>query len=229
MVKLMERLVLQSSSSTPAFPSLEFCVSGSAARDEAERFVAGVFQISYGAQLTEFMPLLVSFRQSGHLTSALGLRSALGSRLFCEKYLDEPAETQVQKVFGRRVPRDRILEMGNLVASDPGHAALLYTLVGFAMYAAGIDYVLFTANRAVRISLRRSRLTSVPIAAADRQRLKNHKDDWGSYYNGKPMVMLGDVRSAMESCTANPLVGSVLGFYQPTINELVAAIQSKLK
>ncbi len=229
MVRLIEQLALQPAASAPELPSLEFHVPGSTARDEAQRYVAGIFQITYGAKLSEFMPLLACLRQGDHITSALGLRNAAGSELFCENYLDKPAESHVRDVFGCRVQRERILEMGNLAASNPGHAALLYTLVGFAMYTAGVDYVLFTANRAVRISLKRSGLASVPIAAADRRRLNERSEDWGSYYNGAPMVMLGDVRAAMERCTANPLVESVLTSYQANINELVEKIQSTRK
>lgn len=229
MMRLVENLALRPPAARPEAPALAFSLHDGAAREGVQRYIAGVFQISYGARVNAFMPLLVSLRENDHLTAALGLRSAASGGLFCEQYLDEPVEDHVQRVFGRRVQRDRILEMGNLVASNPGHAALLYTLVGSAMYQAGVDYLLFTANRAVRISLKRSGLDSVPIATADRSRLGATADDWGSYYNGDPRVMLGDVRAAMLRCTANPLVGAVLRLYQDTINELVEAIQLHLK
>ncbi len=231
MMRLAENIAACTPSAQPTIPSLEYNACGSNARDEVQRYIAGVFQMSYGAQVTEFMPLLVSLREQekGHLTSALGLRGAAGNRLFCEQYLDDPVETHVQAIFGRQVQRGRILEMGNLVASNPGHAALLYTLVGAAMYEAGMDYLLFAANRAVRISLKRSGMTGVPIAAADRSRLEASACDWGSYYNGDPKVLLGDVRVAMDSCRVNPLVACILAFYQDTINELVEIIQLRLK
>ncbi|MBT3411953.1 MAG: thermostable hemolysin [Gammaproteobacteria bacterium] len=229
MMRIAENIATRVPSSLPVIPSLEHSVYGDKDREDVQRYIAGIFQMSYGAQVTEFMPLLVSLREKGHLTSALGLRGASCGRLFCEQYLDEPVETHVQDNFGHQVQRERILEMGNLVASNPGHAALLYTLVGAAMYEAGRDYLLFTANRAVRLSLKRSGLASVPIASADRGRLEATDCDWGSYYNGDPKVMLGDVRVAMESCTVNPLIASVLAFYRDAINELVEIIQLRLK
>ena len=172
MMRIAENIATRVPSSLPVIPSLEHSVYGDKDREDVQRYIAGIFQMSYGAQVTEFMPLLVSLREKGHLTSALGLRGASCGRLFCEQYLDEPVETHVQDNFGHQVQRERILEMGNLVASNPGHAALLYTLVGAAMYEAGRDYLLFTANRAVRLSLKRSGLASVPIASADRGRLR---------------------------------------------------------
>ena len=229
MMRIAANIATGAPSCQPEVPALDYSVCGSADREQVQRYIAGVFQISYGAQVNEFMPLLVSLRDRGHLSSALGLRGASGSRLFCEQYLDEPVEAHVQSIFGQQVARDRVLEMGNLVASNPGHAALLYTLVGAAMYEAGMDYLLFTANRAVRLSLKRSGVSSVPIAPADRSRLGASGSEWGSYYNGDPQVMLGDVRVAMASCTKNPVIGSVLAFYQDIINELVHVIQLRLK
>ncbi len=229
MMRLVENLALAPATTTQEVPALETSPFGGSLREEVQRYIAGVFQINYGARVDEFMPLLVSLREEGHLTAALGLRGAAGEGLFCERYLDDPVESHVQRVFGRQVQRDRILEMGSLVASNAGHAALLYTLVGAALYEAGIDYLLFTANRAVRISLKRSGLASVPIATADRRRLGAAGEAWGSYYNGDPMVMLGDVRTAMAGCTANPLIGAVLGMYQARLDELVEVIQQQLK
>ena len=228
MMRLLENLALESPASSPEVPALEFSTHDRGNAKEVQRYIATVFRINYGAQLSEFMPLLVSLRLADRLTAALGLRGAAGGRLFCEQYLDHRVENCVEAVFGQPVQRGRILEMGNLVASNPGHAALLYTLVGAAMYEAGVDYLVFTANRAVRLSLKRSGLASVPIAAADRNRLDTTGGDWGSYYNGDPRVMLGDVGAAMKACSANPLIAGVIGLYQGSIDELVAIIQSRL-
>jgi len=228
MMSLVKNHAVNLPSSTQKIPSLDFSFGGGTKTETVQRYISGVFQINYGAQVTEFMPLLLSLREENQLTAALGLRSAAGNRLFCEQYLDAPAESHVHAVFGCRAPRNRILEMGNLVASNPGHAALLYTLAGMAMYEAGVDYLLFTANRAVRISLKRSGLPSVPLATADRSRLGTKGCEWGSYYNGDPMVMLGDVHAAIDNCLSNPLVVSFTKLYQDTINELVEVIQSRL-
>ncbi len=213
----------------PVIPSMEVALRGDPDREEVQRYIAGVFQITHGATVNEFMPLLVSLRDHGRLTSALGLRGAAGGHLFSEQYLEEPVEEYVQAKFGRNSGRGRILEMGNLVASNPGHASLLYTLVGAALYEAGIDYLVFTANRAVRLSLKRSGLDSVPIARADRRLLAAGADKWGSYYTGDPQVMIGDVRAAMEGCTARAEVRDLVRRHRAAIDELIDLIQLRLK
>jgi hypothetical protein len=210
-------------------PRLQHSVASGELREEIQRYISGVFQISHGALVKEFMPLLASLRDDGNLTAALGLRGATTGPLFCEQYLDEPVEHHIQSVFGQQAARASVLEVGSLVASNPGHAALLYTLVGVAMIQAGVHYLLFTANRAVRLSLRRSGLASVPIAHADRSRLAGSATDWGSYYNGDPMVMLGDVRAAMEHCNANHQKDSFLRHYHAPVNALAGRIQSQLQ
>lgn len=229
MMRLVEHPGSRQQVLRPATPSIELNICDGAAREDARRYIAGIFRISYGAEVSQFMPLLVGLRENGSLTSALGLRGAARSPLFSEQYLDQPAEAHVASLFGTTVGRERILEMGNLVASNRGHASLLYTLVGAAMYEAGVDYLLFTANRAVRISLKRSGLDSVPIASADRSLLGAAGDKWGSYYNGDPKVMLGDVRTAMERCTSRPETRDLLRHYRASIDELVTVIQSQLQ
>ncbi len=139
MMRLVESFTRTPATVRPEVPTLDISPLDGGLREDVQRYIAGVFQISYGAQVQDFMPLLVSLREQGHLTAALGLRGAASGQLFCEQYLDEPVETHVQRVFGRQVQRGRILEMGSLVASNPGHAALLYTLVGAAMYEAAED------------------------------------------------------------------------------------------
>ncbi len=206
-------------------PSPGLGVCDGAARAAVEGYIAGIFQISYGAQVNEFMPLLVGLRESLDFSAALGLRGGSDGPLFCEQYLTDPVETYVPALFGETAERGRIFEMGHLVASNHGHAALLYTLVGAALYEAGIDYLLFTANRAVRISLQRNGFAGKQIAVADRRRLGAAGDDWGSYYESGPRVMLGDVRAAMRRRTAVPAIRQLLRQYQTGIDGLVAAIE----
>ena len=208
-------------------PSLHLGVCDGAARTEVEGYIAGIFQISYGAHVNEFMPLLVGLREGVDFSAALGLRAASEGTLFCEQYLDEPVEHYVDAVFGRTTQRGRVFEMGHLVASNHGHAALLYTLVGAALYEAGVDYLLFTANRAVRISLQRNGFAGEPIAVAERRRLGTAGDDWGSYYDSGPLVMLGDVRAAMRRRAAVPAIRQLLRQHRAGIDALVCAIEEQ--
>ena len=207
-------------------PARGLSVCDGAARSEVEGYIAGIFQISYGAQVNEFMPLLVGLRETIDFSAALGLRGAADGSLFCEQYLSNPVESYVHTVFGQTTARERIFEMGHLVASNHGHAALLYTLVGAALYEAGIDYLLFTANRAVRISLQRNGFAGEQIAEADRRLLGPSSGDWGSYYESGPRVMLGDVRAAMRRRTADPMIRQLLHQYQSDIEALVHSIEA---
>jgi hypothetical protein len=213
----------------PRMPTLRVATEHDAQRAQVQQYIAGVFKVSYGAHIREFMPVLVSLEGRGDgLSAALGLRGASRGELFCEQYLDAPVETFVRDRFDSSAGRGQVLEMGQLVGSVPGYGSLLYTLVGAAMCEAGVRYLVFVANRAVRISLMRSGLRSVAIAPARQERLGPAGTNWGSYYSGDPHVMLGDVHGAMAACMTKPAVRQLLSDYDDSVDELVDVIRARL-
>lgn len=189
--------------SAPGFVELPPTVVGAIeqwepGRERVERYIAEVFRLAHGAKLMNYMPLLVYREEAGALQAALGLRCAAGADLFCEQYLEDPLEAHVAREFGRVVNRGQLMELGNLVASSPGQSVALYLLVIAALYEAGIDYLAFAANRAVRLSIRRCGFTTRDLGPADPGALGSAAMDWGSYYEGSPRVILGDLRQAVE-------------------------------
>ncbi|MBT4521952.1 MAG: hypothetical protein HOC23_18290 [Halieaceae bacterium] len=193
-------------------------------RERLEQYIAGIFHAAYGARILEYLPLLFSLDQEGATNAALGLRSASYAPLFCEQYLDTSVEDQVVALYGRQVGRDRIMELGNLVGSQPGQSALLYLLVVAALNEAGVEYLLFAANKAVRASITRSGFTPRVIQVAERNRLGSQKECWGTYYDGEPVVMLGDIRMTMGQIKAQPVMRQVLRAYRHSIPVLADSI-----
>ena len=203
------------------------CQPLDAGRPALERYIAGIFHAAYGATVMEYLPLLCSLQQGGECTAALGLRSGAGQQLFCEQYLDKPVQQQVLREFGASVNRSRVMELGNLVSSEPGLAVLLYLLVVAALPQAGIDYLLFAANRAVMASIRRCGFDTRVLGAASPACLGERATEWGSYYQGQPMVVLADLTQALAHGREHPRINALWEENGEMVGDLALAIRDQ--
>ncbi len=178
-------------------------------RELVERYIGGIFHASYGAKLLDYLPLLVHMEQGGTLRAALGLRSASRGRLFAERYLDASLEQLVADEFARVVHRSQLMELGNLVSSEPGQAVSLYLLVVAALGDAGISHLVFAANRAVRLSIKRCGFDTRELLTADPARLGADAEVWGSYYAGDPSVVVADIPAAVKHGKQHPEISAL--------------------
>ena len=211
----------------PDLPLLQLRGPRAPDRHIDEQFVAEIFQQAWGARVSGFLPWLCSLYQPGcgQPEAALGLRPAASEMLFCEQYLDEPLLAVPARLHGKACGREDIMELGNLAASCAGRGALLYLLATQAAHRAGVRYLLFAANRAVRLSILRSGFTPLVVGPADPARLGERAREWGRYYDGNPVVMLGDMaltdRQARQRQEASPL----LVHYDAAIAELADVLR----
>jgi hypothetical protein len=203
------------------------CPESSPRREALEQYISGAFSAAYDARILGYLPLLFSLEDNGGYRAALGLRSAAVDPLFCEQYLDSTVEEEVRSLYRVRVGRSKIMEMGNLVASA-GHSALLYLIVTAAMHEAGIEYLLFAANKSVRTSINRSGFTPKLIRLAEKNCLGEEASNWGSYYEGDPIVMLADIELTMQQAMTQPKMRKILAGYRHDIAVLADAIRNHI-
>lgn len=165
-----------------------------ARRAETQAFIAQVYRARYGAELTRFLPHLLAFRSdSGGLQAAVGLRCGNEGPLFVEQYLDAPAETVIAAIAGCDVARDQVVEVGNFGALSAGDARELILHLTHWLHAAGFRWVLFAATRQLRNAFDRLHLATVELADAHASRLVDDRTRWGSYYDARPKLLLGDI------------------------------------
>lgn len=188
-------------------------------RESIERFIASIFHVSYNAKILTFLPLLLGIKTDEQLVGALGLQAAERRELFVEQYLDQPIEAAI----GHQFARDEIVELGNLASAKPGQGVLLYLLAVAALHRSGMPGLVFAANRAVRTSIRRIGFTAHPIAPAQAACLGDKARDWGSYYNGDPWVMLGDLDQTMTVARAQRRTRALLDQYDSVVERFAAA------
>jgi hypothetical protein len=201
-------------------PILRLVSPESAGRGLLEQFIADKFSRQYEARIEQYLPLLLSLELAAQPGAIAGLRCASSSRLFLEHYMDVPVEQAISRCFREPVDRDQVVEIGNLVSLMPGAASMLFTALPRLLDEAGIRWVTCTATPQVRSILGRLGFSSKTICTADPAVLGEAVAAWGTYYDSRPRVIAGDVRTAANLARRNSdavqlyrvLEGSLSGF-----------------
>jgi hypothetical protein len=160
-----------------------------------KEFMKAEFLKHHNAHITEFMPNLVSIiNKAKKVRAAVGYRSADSGELFLEQYLDQPLDAYISEHCGFDVPRDQIVEVGNLTCAANGYARLAIIRLTEMLHESGFRWVGFTATQGLLNSFLRLGLTPHTIGPAEITRLRNNTNgDWGTYYDNNPQVMFGSI------------------------------------
>ena len=160
-------------------------------RQEVEAFIHAVFKITYGANVTEFMPTLVALRdENGVLMAAFGMRSAAEEKLFLEQYLDIPIEQLLTEQLGKPITRNEITCIGNLAVSNPRNAGVLIAHIIQHSLDIGIEWCVATAHHSLQNGLIKGGRDVYPLHLADKANLPVEEQAvWGSYYDQMPQVV----------------------------------------
>ena len=160
-------------------------------RHEIEQFVHDVFAKTYGADVQQFMPDLISLRDENDLlVAAFGMRKAVGASLFLEKYLDAPIETLLSNKFNKLITRQQITEIGNLAVSNVRNAGMLIAHVIQHSLDIGVEWCVATAHHSLQNGLVKGGRDVYAIQVADKTRLSQAEQlSWGSYYDNAPQVV----------------------------------------
>ncbi len=169
---------------------------GSAGRADVEAFIRRIYAQRFGADLRSFAPLLVSLSDDGGLLAAAGYRPAAQGPLFLERYLDAPVHTLL--ATDSPVPRERIVEVGHLVADQAGAGRRLITLMGPHLAAQGFEWVVSTLTEELRHLFVRIGVTPLALGRADPTVLGDEAALWGSYYEHHPVVLAGHLPHALR-------------------------------
>ena len=160
-------------------------------RQELEAFIRATFKRVHNAEISHFMPKLMSVRDvDGKLLAACGLRHADQGALFLETYLDSPVETLLSQYHRSHISRDVILEVGNLAVSAPENVRSLLASISVYLHGTHAEFAVFTGISTLRNSLTKLNMPLQLLGEANINRIPAHeRAAWGSYYNERPQVM----------------------------------------
>jgi len=160
-------------------------------RKELESRIRTGFGQHFQACIEGFMPELAVYRHASSAEGVIGIRNAGDEPLFLESYLDRPIELAVRQLAGTSVQRSQIAEVGQFVISDRATVADFFRdLVPF-LQSQGFEWVCFTGTNRIRALLTRIGFEGCPVANATRDRIWASKENWGSYYDHEPVVIVG--------------------------------------
>lgn len=183
----------------PLGAHLELLPAGARGRAELEAFVHSEYARAYGADVREFMPLLIALRShEGEPLAVMGIRSAEQQRLFLEQYLDAPVEAVISARTGAAIRRGGIVELGNLAVAHAGAARWMIVALNAFLRGAGVEWVALTAVPALRNAFNRAGLGLTELAQADGTRLGAARTAWGRYYDRVPVVLAGNVAQGFD-------------------------------
>jgi len=182
-------------------------------RQRIEGFIHQRFAHQYGADISVFLPLLLSAADDKGTTAALGFQPATEAPLFLEQYLDCDIETMLSLMTQSDIRRHSVVEIGNLASGRQRATQTLFLLLAQILHGAGYEWVVFTANRAVRIWLARMQLPAFVINEADPQRLTDKGVNWGTYYDDRPVVLAANIEHSFSYMNTHPLMAHLRDSY----------------
>lgn len=198
-------------------------------RWQVEKFVTDKFRQSFGAEIHEFMPLLLSMRCLNNFSGVIGMRKAVNSSLFLEQYLDSGVENALAAALGIQegnIPRTDIMEIGNLVAGRKGPSQFVFLIATTVMREAGFQWITFTATQALANNLKNLGFPMVKLADASIERLpETQAGEWGNYYRNRPQVFAGSLDAAMAIARRRPLFSKATALYRNEISQLVLEVR----
>ena len=164
-------------------------------RSVVEDAIQKLYWKRYEALLPSFARTIVAeLGQSGSVECAAGVRFG-NEAFFSECYLDRPIEQFLQDHLGRRVHRDKIVEVSHLAAPSSGRSLPFVQNLIELLRTRDAEWAIFTATRPLRSLLRRNRLAMIELGCADRSRVPN-SESWGHYFKHDPRIMAVNHRTA---------------------------------
>ena len=214
----------------PAVPlprslSVDLDPINSAGRQRLESCIADKFDQQYHAEISHFLPYLLSLSEYEQLDAVVGIQLAGKSELFLERYLDAPVEQAISQVLRSPVDRGQVVEIGNLAAAVPGTASLLFGVLATVLHRAGVRWVVCTATPQVRAMLKNLNFPTHTICDAEAAAMGEQADAWGDYYATRPQVIVGDTRVAAEAVASSRVVNVLSRKLANPINAAAAALK----
>ena len=196
-------------------------------REKVEDYIYKKFHDNYDARISHFLPYLLGLKNEGRFNAAVGIRPAESGPLFLEQYLHYPIEQEIGLYFHDVIPREDIVELGNLASNWGGSSQLLFLFLTAFLSVIKREWVVFTATPEVEKVLEKMNFTLFILADADPDKLLDTRENWGYYYEYSPRVMFGHVPSTLSILKQNTFTCKTLEYFAGNLEQIIAACTFK--
>ncbi|GAB1260487.1 thermostable hemolysin [Aurantivibrio plasticivorans] len=193
-------------------------------RSETEDYIKERFHQAYAANVTEFLPCLVTLSCQQQISAVVGTRTADRDSLFLEQYLDSTIDSTLSTATQHAIAREKICEIGNLVAKRRGASQLLFLLLADALEQHGAEWMTFCATPQVKKIIDRFHCQMIDLGRANSSRLISDPGQWGSYYDSRPHIHAVHLPSALASARKQLIYNGILYLYRNQVADLAAQL-----
>lgn len=189
-------------------------------RAEIESFIQTGFKRAHSAEIHSFMPNLF-YVKFGKMKTALGVRSAKET-LFLEQYLmpqneqlalpNTSAKSALELALQEKgifASRHQIVEIGNLHSTSSRFTQQLLLCAVLTLALCDKTHIVFTGIPNVIRIFDKFGIPLTALCQASETAVKSGPDNWGSYYNEKPQVMVLDIADAVNAIEQTPALKSL--------------------
>jgi hypothetical protein len=164
--------------------------------DLDRQLVRDTYARAFGARIDPASSQFLSEGTSAQPLAVLGYTRAGAQPLFLERYLDCPVEDLVSAAFARPVPREQIVELGNLASCNGWALVRLWSKAANDL-GAEMEFAVATLTAPLRTMFQRIGLPLEVLAPA----VPGHADHvlWGSYYRADPLVCAGRIAAGQDA------------------------------
>jgi hypothetical protein len=156
-------------------------------------YISTIYKSQYGADIDINYPHLISLNdEEGNILAAVGIRYASTEALFLEQYLDQSIESIID------TPRKYIVEIGNLASNKNGVSLYLFIALSAYLSYRGYSKAVITGTSALEKRFSMMGLKPQILASAKPSLLNEKHEDWGSYYQSKPHVLVGSINEGYQ-------------------------------
>lgn len=186
---------------SPSSKISHICIYDASLSDASEikLFIRDIYKKYYDADIVVSYPYLMAVHdRHNNILAAVGFRFAVNNHLFLEQYFDQPIQDVVSEKYHQIIARSQIVEIGSL-ASRGGVAKFLFLAIAGYLQKMGYSYVAMTGTSNLRKNFSRLNLKPKIICKAKSERLTDVSQNWGSYYDSRPKVMVGNIKTGFAT------------------------------
>lgn len=158
-------------------------------------FLSEKFKAQFAATLQVFpLHYLVIYRNK-KISACMGVTFPSRDAYYAEQYLDDSIENVISQTLDKKIERSDIIQLGSIASSSIYAAVEMIQLGPLYILCLGAKYAICTVTNKLSGLMQKLDINFHVIRQVTQCSLHQDKNDWGTYYEHKPIVGFVDCSS----------------------------------